>query len=78
MAVKETNRLDRATVPLLRAILLLMLDYSTPEHDRSKPEILLHRAGLTNKDIASLLGKNEEAVRKAIQRDRVQSTAPSP
>ena len=35
---------------------------------RSKPEILLNKAGLKNKEIAESLGKKETAVAKAISR----------
>jgi hypothetical protein len=56
------------TTRLLRAILLVLLDARhEPEH-ATKPEILLHRAGLGNKEIGALLDKKEQAVQKAIVR----------
>jgi DNA-directed RNA polymerase specialized sigma24 family protein len=36
--------------------------------DPVKPEILMARAGLPAKEIAELLGKNPDAVKKTIQR----------
>lgn len=70
MATTQNKASSDLTLPLLRAILLVLLD-SREESDRAtKPETLLHRAGLSHKDISTLLGKKEDAVRKAIKRDK--------
>jgi DNA-directed RNA polymerase specialized sigma24 family protein len=56
--------------PLLRAVVLLLLDERSSRDDpsREKPEVLLARAGLTAQEIADLLGKKIDAVRKTLQR----------
>jgi DNA-directed RNA polymerase specialized sigma24 family protein len=65
---REPLRLEAA----LSGIVALLAD----ERERSteagdlKTEVLLARAGLTNEEIASLLGKQAEAVRKAVERAR--------
>lgn len=68
MAKTEDKTDSEATLPLLRAIVLLLLDSREQPGQQSKPEVLLHRAGLDNKEISKLLGKKEDAVRKAIVR----------
>lgn len=56
--------------PLLRALVLLLLDerFSRDDPSREKPEVLLARAGITVQEIADLLGKKLDAVRKTLQR----------
>lgn len=57
---------------LLRAILALLADEResrTSPSDR-RTELILRDAGMDAKEIAAVLGKNYEAVRKAIQRGR--------
>lgn len=52
----------------LKANLLLQLRaLSDDEKSKVKPELLLHRAGFSRNEIAELLGKNYEAVKKALQ-----------
>jgi hypothetical protein len=60
---------------LLTAILLLLLEEKNQREEKDnckgqKVEVLLVAAGLTASDISSLIGKNLEAVKKAIQRGR--------
>lgn len=59
---------EREVVKYARALLLLQLHALTKSDELMKPELLLHRAGLSTRDIAELLGKNPAAVVKAIQR----------
>jgi hypothetical protein len=54
----------------LSAILVLLLAGQTDDGLNVKPEVFLARAGLKTKEIAQLLGKNEAAVSKAVQRAR--------
>jgi DNA-directed RNA polymerase specialized sigma24 family protein len=68
MATTKDKAGSEPTLPLLRAILLVLLDSREDPDEATKPEILLHRAGLSNKEISKLLGKKEDAVRKAISR----------
>jgi DNA-directed RNA polymerase specialized sigma24 family protein len=51
-----------------KALLLLQLQALNKDDEPAKPEILLSRAGLNAREIASLLGKNAAAVAKALQR----------
>jgi DNA-directed RNA polymerase specialized sigma24 family protein len=51
-----------------KALLLLQLQALNKDDEPAKPEILLSRAGLNAREIASLLGKNSAAVAKALQR----------
>lgn len=55
--------------PLLRALVLLQLS-ALRDDPEVKPELLLSRAGLSNPEIADLLGKNYAAVAKALSRAR--------
>jgi len=55
-------------VKYAKAFLALQLQASSPAEERVKPEILLTRAGLAAREIADLLGKNQAAVVKTIQR----------
>jgi DNA-directed RNA polymerase specialized sigma24 family protein len=68
MAATQEGRTSDETLRLLRAILLVLLESRPPGADQTKPEPLLHRAGLNYKDIGALLGKKEDAVRKAVER----------
>lgn len=63
--------------PYLAALVALLADQR--EHDKErvmhrKTELLLADAGLTPSQIASLLGKKTDAVRKAVSRARAVST----
>jgi DNA-directed RNA polymerase specialized sigma24 family protein len=52
----------------LKANLLLQLRaLSEDEKTKVKPELLLYRAGFSRAEIAELLGKNYEAVKKTLQ-----------
>jgi DNA-directed RNA polymerase specialized sigma24 family protein len=57
-------------IKYLKANLLLQLRNlgADEEGETQKPEILLHRAGFTLKEIAELLEKNYEAVKKTVTR----------
>lgn len=59
---------------LLSALLALQLEERNREsgstESRRKDEVLLADAGLSYQDIAGLLGKNYDAVRKSVQRAR--------
>jgi hypothetical protein len=55
-------------VKYLKALTYLQLQTSTGVNVFGKSELLLHRAGFTNKEIGALLGKKEGAVGMAIQR----------
>jgi transcription initiation factor IIE alpha subunit len=57
-------------LPLLRAILLVLLDSREDADGKTTPETLLHRAGLSSKEISKLLGKKDDAVRKTISRGK--------
>lgn len=59
---------DDDVTPLLRALVLLQLEAAQREDPDAKPELLLHRAGMSIADTAALLGKNYAAVAKAINR----------
>jgi DNA-directed RNA polymerase specialized sigma24 family protein len=58
-----------AILPYLRALILLQLEALRDDTD-AKPELLLDRAGIDRKEIAEMLGKNRDAVNKAITRAR--------
>jgi DNA-directed RNA polymerase specialized sigma24 family protein len=56
----------------LKANLLLQLRaLSDDKKSKVKPELLLHRAGFSRNEIADLLGKNYEAVKKALQSSKI-------
>lgn len=52
----------------LIALTAFSLFASSEEKASVKPEVILSVAGLETREIASILGKNLEAVKKAIQR----------
>ena len=54
----------------LRALLLLEIQTQTDPDDAIKPEIVLYRAGFSNKEIGDLLNKNPASVAKTISRDK--------
>src|SRR4051794_12790062 len=58
-------------IKYLKALTFLQLQSMTGSSAFSKPELLLNRAGFTQKEIAGLLGKKESAVGMAIQRAKV-------
>ena len=55
-------------VKYLKALTFLQLQNLTQGGSFSKTELLLERAGFTNREIADLLNKREGAVSKTIQR----------
>lgn len=62
---------DHATNELLKytkALLLLQLESMRTSEGGLKAEVLLARAGLNQRDISELLGKNLAAVAKTLQR----------
>ena len=61
---------EQDILPILRAILLLLLEARQEQDSTTKAELLLSRAGLSHKQIGGLLGKNEDAIRMAIKRSR--------
>lgn len=69
MSKPENHSQQEEIIKYLRANILLQLrGLANDENDGSKPEVLLHRAGFSHKEIADLLGKNYEAVKAAIRR----------
>jgi hypothetical protein len=62
---------DKAFEDLLkcsRALLLMELRRASKPEDQLKPEVVLARAGFTAREIADMVGKNQAAVAKTIQR----------
>jgi DNA-directed RNA polymerase specialized sigma24 family protein len=69
--MREVQMDESALSELLRyarALVAIQIRALSKEEVKEKPEILLARAGLPVKEIAELLGKNPDAVKKAIQR----------
>jgi DNA-directed RNA polymerase specialized sigma24 family protein len=54
----------------LRGLLLLQIQQMSGGEAFQKPEILLSRSGFTNKEIADILQKSPDAVKKVLQRAR--------
>lgn len=54
--------------PYHRAMLLVLLELLTQPEKPTKPELLLHRAGIGMNEIAALLDKQYDAVAKAVNR----------
>ena len=71
MAHKKDTPQDENT-KYLRALLLMQVNKLVSEDTNFKPEILLSQAGFAAPEIAQLLGKKEDAVRKSIQRAKIQ------
>ena len=67
MDQKTLDELVRNT----RALVLLQLQALAPQEERVKPEVVLARAGFAAREAADMLGKNQAAVAKAIQRGKV-------
>jgi hypothetical protein len=55
-------------VKYLKALVFLQVQTLSGGEGFQKPELLLSRAGLTAREIAEVLGKNQAAVAKAIVR----------
>jgi DNA-directed RNA polymerase specialized sigma24 family protein len=55
-------------IKYLRAMVFLQVQALSGGEAFQKPELLLSRAGLTAREIAEALGKNQAAVAKAIER----------
>ncbi len=51
-----------------KALVAIQIQAMSKNEDPVKPEILMARAGLPAKEIAELLGKSPDAVKKTIQR----------
>jgi DNA-directed RNA polymerase specialized sigma24 family protein len=74
MANKDNDSNLRELAKYLKANLLMQLRaLSDDEKTKVKPELLLHRAGFSRAEIADLLGKNYEAVKKALQSPKTSS-----
>ena len=68
MANKDDDSNLRELAKYLKANLLMqLLALSDDEKTKVKPELLLHKAGFSRAEIAELLGKNYDAVKKALQ-----------
>jgi DNA-directed RNA polymerase specialized sigma24 family protein len=61
-------------VKYMRALTFLQLQALTGADTFGKPELLLSKAGFTQKEIAGLLEKKESAVSMAISRARASAT----
>ncbi len=61
-------------IKYLKALTFLQLQQLSGSSAFAKPELLLHKAGFKNKEIAELLGKKEGAVAMAIQRAKQAAT----
>jgi DNA-directed RNA polymerase specialized sigma24 family protein len=57
-------------IKYLKALTFLQLQTMTGGAAYSKPELLLEKAGFTQKEIGEMLGKTQQAVAKAISRAR--------
>jgi len=74
MANKDDDSNLRELAKYLKANLLLQLRaLSEDEKSKVKPELLLYRAGFSRAEIAELLGKNYDAVKKALQSSKTGS-----
>jgi DNA-directed RNA polymerase specialized sigma24 family protein len=62
-------------VKYMRAMVVLQLQALPNDEASQKPELLLSRAGFTAREIADILGKNQAAVAKAIERAKKASRA---
>jgi DNA-directed RNA polymerase specialized sigma24 family protein len=62
----DTSELVKYT----KALLALHLQSLNKTEEPVKPEVLLARAGLAPREIAELLGKNQAAVVKTLERSR--------
>jgi DNA-directed RNA polymerase specialized sigma24 family protein len=61
---------DKALVGMLALLVAEREDRLSDDKDVRKTEVVLASAGLTANEIAALMGKKVDAVRKAIQRGR--------
>lgn len=70
---REPLRLEAA----LGGVLALMVAEreAAAQPGATKTEVLLSGAGLTHEEIASVTGKNPEAIRKAVERARKRTTS---
>lgn len=59
---------DSDVLPYLKALVLLQLEALGDRDAGTKPELLLHRAGVEMMDIAKILNKKYTAVAKTINR----------
>lgn len=55
-------------VRYIKALVALQIQTMSKSEDPAKPETIMARAGLPAKEIAELLGKSPDAVKKTIQR----------
>jgi hypothetical protein len=65
--VQEVNSVEEL-IKYLRALVFLQVQTLSGGEAFQKPELLLSRAGLTTREIAEALGKNQAAVAKSIER----------
>jgi len=70
MSESQNNSQQEEVIKYLRANLLLQLLKLDDENEKVKPEVLLHQAGFSHQEIADLLGKSYDAVRKVVQRSK--------
>lgn len=63
-------------VKYLKALVFLQVQALSGGEAFNKPELLLSRAGLTAREIAEALGKNQAAVAKAIERAKKATRTP--
>jgi DNA-directed RNA polymerase specialized sigma24 family protein len=62
--------MDEEILKYLKVLVYLQARAQFGGDEESKPEVALHKAGLSREEIADLLGKSTNAVNKTIQRSR--------
>ena len=68
--LQETPKHIRSDAALAGLLALAVQQFEPESGKVEKPELILHRAGLTYDEIAVVTGKKVGAIRKAIQRAR--------
>jgi hypothetical protein len=67
MAQQGARAMDEL-IKYMKALVFLQVQSLSGSSSFSKPEMLLHKAGFKNREIAEILGKKEQAVQKSILR----------
>lgn len=74
MSNTEKNSENNELIKYLKANLLLQLRSLSDEKSREKPEFLLYRAGFSRSEIADILGRKYETVKKILQTMKTEKT----